>query len=186
MKKNINPQKRKGFTLAETVIAVALLGILLVTICGVFVHSTRAIKKGRYRIAGLNLAEKKISEIRNLFALLSDNGTIICSQILFSSEDYPGIVSYSDSVTDDGSTVAPATEINIWQTPYRPLEIKGTENIPQTGDYEFTVLMEDYITPDAPENIDGIKKITVTVAWMEPQVGEQTLTTKTILVKPPE
>ena len=179
-------RKISGFTLAETVISIALLAVVLITVCGVFVHSTRAIKKGRYKLAGLNLAEKKISEIRNLFALLPEDGLINCQDILYSSPASPGIVSHSDTLLEGGSFIEAGTEVEIWKTPYRSLEIKGTEFIPQTGDYDFYIILEDYIAPEAPENIDGMKKMTVKISWIEPQVGTRDLEIKTVLSRPPE
>jgi prepilin-type N-terminal cleavage/methylation domain-containing protein len=58
--------KKKGFSLLELLVAVAILGVILVTVCGVFIHGLNSIKKGKEIALSLTLANKKIDELNNL------------------------------------------------------------------------------------------------------------------------
>ena len=52
-------KENKGFTLIETVLSIALMGVVIVTVLGVFVKGSQALKKGRYRLIGVNIAQRK-------------------------------------------------------------------------------------------------------------------------------
>ena len=57
-------KSHKGFTLIEIMIGVGLLGIVIVTVCGVFIKGLHAIKKGKYRAGAIHVANQKFDEIK--------------------------------------------------------------------------------------------------------------------------
>ena len=65
---------KKAFTLTETVIAVAIMGLIIITVLGVFVTGNNAIKKGRSVIVATNIAEKKTFRNKKSFCKISKLG----------------------------------------------------------------------------------------------------------------
>jgi len=64
---------KKGFSLIETVIAIALMGVVIITVLGVFISGNNAIKSGRYTTVALNIGKEKIAETGNLFMIYRKN-----------------------------------------------------------------------------------------------------------------
>lgn len=165
--------KRKGFSLVETVISVAIMGLVIVTVLGVFVAGNNAIKKGRYRTAGVNIAEKKISEMRNLLATYPDFNT--------------DIRGYIDPNTISGTIdhIEPSSgQLIVWHDPGASMTafgIYGLEHISATGDYEFAIKLEDYID-SSTTTIFNLKLVTVTIYWMDPVSGRQVVTKMSSLI----
>jgi len=149
--------KVRGFTLIETVLSVAIMGLVIITVLGVFVHGINAIKKGRYALTATNVAEKKISEVRNLLAKYQDPNTDLALYIVDNIES-------TDSFT-------PST-IKIWNKLTIPVKIHGTENIGKTGDFTFNILLEDYI-PSSGGALAEVKYITVAIYGIDPISGVQ-------------
>jgi type II secretory pathway pseudopilin PulG len=164
--------KRKGFSLVETVISVAIMGLVIVTVLGVFVAGNNAIKKGRYRTAGINIAEKKIAEVRNLLATYPDPNTDMRGYI------DPNTISGFDHIEPSSG------QLIVWSEPSASMTaftIYGTENVSTTGDYEFNIKMEDYI--DSSSNtIFDLKLTTVIIYWMDPVSGRQMITKMSTLI----
>lgn len=160
--------KNKGFTLIEIVIAVGLAGILLVTLCGVFVQGLNAIKKGRFRSTAMNLADKKIIQVRQL---LGSNSQII------------GDTAYS--TISDGDDTSNATELKIggvnigagntstydlWKVPPTPdIYAHGYITVNGTARYEYKLNVADEISIETPK---GLKKVRIELTWKEERAGE--------------
>lgn len=56
--------KLKGFSLAELVIGIAIMGFIIISVLAVFFNGINAIKKGRYQSSAVNMLESKISQTR--------------------------------------------------------------------------------------------------------------------------
>jgi type II secretory pathway pseudopilin PulG len=154
--------KKKGFSLIETVIAIALVGMVIVTILLVFTRGNDAIKKSRSIIMATTMAEKKISEVRNLMAKYPKYGEII--------DETEFRESISDMYTIDPNSIAIWNGIEATGTslPMSPdtITITGTENT-GLGIYEFEIIIIDYTEPVEGLQPD-IKDVSVEITWTDP------------------
>ena len=152
--------RQRGFSLVETVISIAIMGVVIVTVLGVFVTGNNAIKKGRSIVIATNIAEKKISEVRNLLAKNPDyldpidEGLFRASITGIDTIDPNSIVIWNYS---GGAAAAMSDDITI----------TGVEEIPRSGDYGFEITIKDY-TDSTPSLLPDLKKITVKVSWTDP------------------
>ncbi|MEQ8171597.1 MAG: type II secretion system protein [Candidatus Eremiobacterota bacterium] len=165
--------KSRGFSLVETVISVAIMGIVIVTVLGVFVAGNNAIKKGRYRTAGVNIAEKKIAEIRNLLITYPHVNTDMRSNI--NSSTISGTIDHIEPSSG---------QLIVWHDPVASMTafgIYGLENISTTGDYEFAIKLEDYVD-SSTTTIFNLKLVTVTIYWIDPVSGRQKITKMSSLI----
>ena len=162
---------KKGFTLVEILFAVGLAGVLLVTICGVFVHGLNAIEKGRIRSTALNLADRKISETHNLMKTIGRGAiTVSGEDILKSFSDYT-------SIKYNGNTVSPSYACEKFWDPGNKLELEGKTYINGTAEYKYKYTLEDYLT-----SID-IKKVTIEVTWEDERVGSKKVYLESLVSK---
>jgi prepilin-type N-terminal cleavage/methylation domain-containing protein len=134
--------RKKGFSLTEIVIAIALLGMVIAIVCGVFVKGLEAIKKGKYRSAGLHVADKKFTEFNN-YDLADPNGIIITEP----NQYIKGVTSASSSSIPWNSLLGTVDCV-----------IYGTEDMVGIN-YNFSIKVEGYQ--------NNIKKVSVTVTWPE-------------------
>jgi prepilin-type N-terminal cleavage/methylation domain-containing protein len=152
---------KKGFTLSEIVIAVALLGIILVVISLVFMKGLFAIKKGRYRATAFNIANSKFVELSNA-GLSEPNGIPVA--------DFPILIKGYTGCVDHGNT----TSIPWPDSGGIDYEITGVEQFPGL-DYNFDITVQSYG--------DNLKKIGVEVTWNQPDVGKQRIQLYTLLTR---
>jgi len=155
-------RSRKGFTLAELIMGIAIMGFIIVIISGVFVHGLSAIKKGKYKSGAINIASSKLAELKKIPL---QNVVIYRSAIKSAISDTPDV---DNDLTWGASSV--------------PVVIKGQQisnNIP----YKYTMTVNEY-TEDPNSHISNIKKVTLLVTWEEPGQGEKSLKTVTLVSKP--
>ncbi|MEQ8225503.1 MAG: prepilin-type N-terminal cleavage/methylation domain-containing protein [Candidatus Eremiobacterota bacterium] len=154
---NLKIFKRKGFSLTEIVIAVALLGMVIVVVCGVFVKGLEAIKKGKYRAAGIHLIDKKFAEFNN-FDLGNSSGIII-------SDPNQYIKGFDHA---NGDSIP-------WNSPKGTVDyvIYGTEHMAGI-DYDYAIKIEGYQ--------DNMKKIAISVTWPDLQ-GQKNLEISKLLCR---
>jgi len=152
----------KGFTLAEMIMGIAVMGFIIVIIAGVFVHGLSAIKKGKYKSGAINIASSKLAELKKI-----------------PLED---VIIYKSTI-QAAISGTPKVDNNLtWGTSSLPVEIKGQQtsnNIP----YNYTMTIREY-TEDPNAHISNIKKVTLLVTWQEPGQGEKSLKTVTLITKP--
>lgn len=148
---------RKGFTLAEIVISVGLLGVIIVIIAGVFVHGLHAIRKSRYRVVAMNIADKKCSELRELF--LKNVPVILREEIKMNIDG-------TDSVSEDF----------YWGLGSELVTIDGNETVDNLT-YRFSINIDEEGT------VDSLKTVNVTVTWKEVD-GDHKVFISTCLSRP--
>ena len=151
---------KRGFSLAEVVIAVALLGVIIVIISGVFVRGLHAIKKSRYRVVAVNISDKKCSELRYLF--LNTITPISRGEIADSIYGAESV----DNDFDWGTLVSPAP----------PVHIEGKETVDNI-EYSFIIEISDEGT------VDGLKEVEIKMVWPEVE-GERSFNVSTLLSSP--
>jgi len=132
---------KKGFSLIEVFFALIIMGIICVLICGVFVHGIDALKKSRYRVIAINIADKKFSELRYLL-----------------SSTYLNTVTVTDFQNNIEGTDSVSGAFN-WTPPCK-VEIKGKETVDRKT-YSFTITVVDY------NGISDLKKVDISVSWGE-------------------
>lgn len=164
--------KKRAFSLIETILAVSVMGLVIVTVLGVFVAGNNALKKGKARITGINIAEKKITETRNLLATYNTPNTDISI--------------YIDPNTISGTITSldPSTNMIIWKDPPSGMTaagIYGTESISAIGVYDYEIKIQDFINYSSVTTFN-LKEVTVTVYWIDPVSGKQKIITMSSLI----
>ena len=173
--------RKKAMTLAEIMTAVGLLSVIIVVILGVFVKGSYAIKKTRYRLTALNLAESKITELKNLDFTTVIKKIDIVNNIVNVSEvsesTSSSVRTSSTPVTDD------TAEISIWNTA-NEYKIRGIERIKDV-DYEYIIFVEN----SADGEIDGdmllseLKRVSVVISWAKSE-ERKTIEMRTLIARP--
>lgn len=153
---------KKGFSFIELLLAVVLLGVIIVTILGVFVHGLHAIKKSRYRVIAVNIANKKCSELRYLFL---NNGDPI------SEDTIKNNIYGTDNVDNDF----------IWDS--GNVEIRGKETADHIP-YNFIINIAQEGSNDTKGVILLLKKVDIEVNWKEVE-GTRHVKMSTYLSRPP-
>ncbi|HPZ08197.1 MAG TPA: hypothetical protein PL110_08790 [Candidatus Eremiobacteraeota bacterium] len=131
--------EKSGFTLSEVVIGVFLLGLVLVTITGVFVGGLSGAKKAQKKILAINLAEAMVDSIM----------LMKYTDVDLSSSPYDGTLSTPTAQTDDDGN-----GIIFPPSPY-PQEKAGG------GIARYKIEIKEYGT------VAMIKEVTVTVSIEE-------------------
>lgn len=172
---------KKAMTLAEIMTAVGLLSVIIVVILGVFVKGSYAIKKTRYRLTALNLADSKITELKNLdfnsVIKRSDIVNTVVNVSEISEATGSPVRTSSTPVTDD------TAEIAIWKSNYE-YKIRGVEHIKDV-DYEYIIFVEN--SPDG--EIDGdmslseLKRVSVVISWTKSE-ERKTIEVRTLIARP--
>lgn len=153
--------KKKGFSLLEIVIAIALLGLVMVTICTVFARGLQAIKKGQKSSAALYIANKKIDEVVN--ADLSDPYDILPKKLCENIAGY------------DPSSINPSSPDIDWDDTFDTTVIKGQENVGEVK-YDFEITIKGYVK--------DLKKVIVKLTWVDPVMGgAKSMVIHTLLAK---
>lgn len=137
-------KKIKGSNLIEIVLAIALLGMVIVIISGVFISGLESIKKGKEIAVALNIAKKKIDEIKRV--------DLTCSEGIYKKELLENIKGCNPD------TLIPEDSYIPWDSTGNQ-EIEGTE-ILGGRDYNF------FISIEGSEN--NLKKLTVKVDFSVP------------------
>lgn len=153
---------KKGFSFIELLLAIALLGVIIVTILGVFVHGLHAIKKSRYRVIAVNIANKKCSELRYLFL---NNGDPI------SADTIKNNIYGTDNVDSDFK----------WDS--GTIEIIGKETADHIP-YNFIINISQEGSSDTKGLILLLKKIDIEINWKEVE-GIRNVKMSTYLSRPP-
>ncbi len=152
----------RGFTLAELIMGISIMGFIIVTIAGVFVHGLSAIKKGKYKSGAINIASSKLAEFKK----------IPLQNVIIYKSTIQSAISGTTNVDNDLT----------WGTSSIPVEIKGQQNSNNIP-YNYTMTVKEY-TEDPNSHISNIKKVTLLVTWQEPGQGEKSLKTVTLIAKP--
>ena len=147
MKKN--NYEKKGFSLMEIIIAVAVLGIVIISVCGVFLHGLDAIKKSKYRGCAVHIASQKFTELEEVD--LGNNSGIPTDKISIPPGDGGYIEGFQSSAPDN-------VDFINWGSSGVFYTIKGKQSMEDIP-YDFTITIENYG--------DNLKKITVEVFWRE-------------------
>ncbi len=153
---------KKGFSFIELLLAVILLGVIIVTILGVFVHGLHAIKKSRYRVIAVNIANKKCSELRYLFL---NNGDPIAADTIKNN------IYGTDSVDNEFK----------WDS--GNVEVTGKETV-DNRPYNFIISISQEGSTDTKGIILLLKKIDIEVNWKEVE-GTHNVKISTYLSRPP-
>ena len=152
----------KGFTLAEVVLSVGIMGVIILLISSVFISGLYNIKKSKYKIIALNIADKKLTELKNL--PLSDN-TIPVSNI-------------NSSICGTNLVTGNLT----WGSSSPDITVTGNEII---NDIPYTYIINISEYNDNPtDDPNNIKKINMEVKWKDPQGGEKSVKTITLIARP--
>ena len=121
-------KRLKGFSLAELVIGIAIMGFIIISVLAVFFNGINAIKKGRYQSSAVNVLETKISQARLLLLKCPNVKDDVTAKI-------PTIVK------GDITSISPSPAI-VWNepnTPSIPVEIEGIDN-----EFNFSILIDEY------------------------------------------
>jgi len=143
-------KNKEGFTLSEIVIAIAILGLIMVAVSGVFIAGLNSIKKGKGISVGLCIASKKIDEINSVD--LWDQLGISKAKLRASIENYE-----PSSIVD-----AP--------TDYVPWDMTGSQNI--DGIEEISNVKYNFTISILPFR-NNLKKVTVEVYWNDDASNSQ-------------
>lgn len=154
---------RRGFTLIETVMSIAIMALVIVNVLGVFAIGNNAIKKSKSIVIATNVAEKKISEIKNLCTIYKDYNVNITDTDI------------TDNISGSNITITPMPPFKLWQKPPASMtatSIYGIEKIDNVGDFKFEIEINDYIDSYLTTIYD-VKKVMVTVKWIDPPSMEE-------------
>jgi hypothetical protein len=148
------------------------MGLVIITVLGVFVAGNNALKKGKARITGINIAEKKITEVRNLLAIHNKPNTDISG--------------YIDPNTISGTitSIDPSSNMIVWKDPPAGMTsagIYGNEEISITGVYIYEIKIQDFINYAFVPTYN-LKQVTVTIYWIDPVSGKQKIVTMSSLI----
>ncbi|MBM7622735.1 prepilin-type N-terminal cleavage/methylation domain-containing protein [Sporohalobacter salinus] len=119
-----NWQQERGMTLIEVLVGITILAVILISILGYFVRSTKVVSETEKRSIALNLAQKKMEELKGMeFDNLSEE-----------DEDYGDIDDYPEFKREvdlelEESNLQGVTVIVSWQS----------------GDSENSIRLETYI-----------------------------------------
>ena len=160
MKKKLsNDYLQKGFSLFEIVIAIALLGLVMVSVCSVFAYGIESIKKGQKNAIAIHIGKKKLNELNNID--LNDPNGITYKSLCTSIEGY------------DPAQTPPTENCISWDITGQH-DITGSEKIAGSS-YNFTVGIEGFQP--------GLKKISVTVKWFDSEGKEKNFKLNTLLAR---
>ncbi len=151
-----NNSRRKGFSLTEIVLAVALLGLVLVIVCSVFFKALMGIKRGQTGGTAMYIIGKKIDEVKSVDLGKTDGIDI--------KELYQHIEGYDPPPADLGKKYL------SWNTTeFSEKVITGKEGT--KGEYEFTIEIKNYY--EGASAIEDLKKVTVEVKWLDSLQGKK-------------
>ncbi len=154
--------KKGGMTLTEIIISVALLGMVIITLSGVFVRGLYAIKKGKYRASAIHIGNQKYAELKSLdwtnpLGLPADK---------LNAPDCV-IEGHTLSVPHNNDDYIP------WDITADPYEIYGLQEMSGIR-YDYYIILES--------QDKDLKKVQVKVSWEEPE-GEKDVTLCTLIVR---
>ena len=146
-----NLSNKKAFSLMEIMVAISLLGLVIIIVCGVFVRGLDAIKKGKYRACAIHVCNQKFSELDNL-----DFGNP--SGIEIESIKVPPPDGYIEGFADfdsHGNSIIP------WDSTMGVVdfEILGLQEMAGI-EYNFHIFIEGYDV--------NLKKFKIQINWQEP------------------
>ena len=154
--------KEKALTLTEIVVAVALLGLVMVSLSGVFVRGLYAIKKGKYRAAAIHIGNQKYAELKSI-----DWGNPLGIPTERLDEPDCIIEGHTISIPNKNGDYIP------WDITADPYEIYGLQEMADI-EYDFYIKVDSYDR--------NLKKIMVTVSWKEVE-GDRSIDLCTLLVR---
>jgi len=153
----------RGFSLIEIMTAIGILGMVVVTVCGVFVHGLDAIKKSKFRACAIRIANQKFAEL-NKVDLGDPNGIPVDK---LSLPDPDGYIEGLEHCTPTG------VQYISWQGDADDYELTGKQymdNVP----YTFTMTIANF------KSKNNIKQVTVKIKWAEIE-GERTIELCTLI-----
>jgi prepilin-type N-terminal cleavage/methylation domain-containing protein len=138
-------QDERGFTLAETLVAIAILGVGLVALLSSMSWGFATVDASRRSTTALFLAEQRMEQVK-AFAVSTapGQGWAQVSSAVFPSEGYGTIAGYRDyrrtvTVTANPGGAAPNTKLVEVRVFYRPLTSTGLG--PETSAVVSTLLV---------------------------------------------
>jgi prepilin-type N-terminal cleavage/methylation domain-containing protein len=171
--------RKSGMTLTEIMIALMLLGLIIVVMLGVFVKGSYAIKKGRYRITALNLANQKIVEFNNIDLTLSK---ITRGDIVASIQNVQKVETGNPVRTSATTVTSDTDEIYIWN-PTKEYKVSGVENIKGTN-YDYTLFIETYTCDlNTSPTEHKLRKLSVVISWQKIE-EKKSIEIRTLVVNP--
>jgi prepilin-type N-terminal cleavage/methylation domain-containing protein len=165
--RSCNNFKRKGFSLTEIVLAVALLGLVLVIVCSVFFKALMGIKRGQTGGTAMYIVSKKIDEVKSV-DLGKTNGIYI-------KELYQHIEGYDTPAIDADKYISWISTDAVSEK-----TISGKEG--PGGEYKFKIDVKNYY--ENSSSVDNLKIVIVEVTWHDSLQGkEKSLKVDTLLAR---
>ena len=155
-------KKSKGFTLVETLIALAIIGGVITAVLGLFLIGSNAMKKSHSKRDVTSITEKKISEVKALYAK-------------YPYKEYPLGVTQADikDIVTNVEEILPSTAtVPLWYSSSLS-SISGIENV-RNQQYNFIISFHS--------EIDEINQVGLIVIWRDPVSGEIKKSSSTILI----
>lgn len=165
--RNFDNNSRKGFSLTEIVLAVALLGLVLVIVCSVFFKALIGIKRGQTGGTAMYIVSKKIDEVKSV-----DLGT---TNGIYIKELYQHIEGYDIPPVDTDKYISwIATDTISEKT------ISGKEG--PRGEYKFKIDVKNY--HENSSAVNNLKIVIVEITWHDSLLGkEKSLKVDTLLAR---
>lgn len=151
-----NNLTRKGFSLTEIVMAVALLGLVLVIVCSVFFKSLMGIKRGQTGGTAMYIVNKKIDEVKSVDLGKKDG--------IYIKELYEHIEGYEPPPVDVDKHISWISTSSVSEK-----RISGKEG--HSGEYKFIIDIKNYY--EGSSAVDNLKIVIVEVTWHDSLLGKQ-------------
>ncbi|MEQ8223458.1 MAG: type II secretion system protein [Candidatus Eremiobacterota bacterium] len=153
----------RGFSLIEIMTAIGIMGIVIVTVCGVFVHGLDAIKKSKFRACAIRIANQKFSELNK--ADLGDPNGIPLDKL--SLPDPNGYIEGLEHCAPTGF------QYISWQGDADSFELTGKQSMDNVP-YTFNMTIANF------KSKNNIKQVTVKITWSEVE-GEKKIELCTLI-----
>ncbi len=154
--------KHKGFTLAEILISLAIIGGVITAALGIFIIGSTSMKQSRTQRDVTWIMEKKLSEVKHLYTQ-------------YPYDKYPSGPTQAE-ITDIVSNVEeilPATaKVPLWYSSCLS-SISGTEKINNT---EYNYIISFY------SDINEVKQAGIIIVWYDVVTGESREASSTIFI----
>jgi len=183
-------RKRKGFTLIEVMVAMAIFLIVVVAFLGTYYEYYNSLKQLGYRAVGQNLAQIQLEDVRNLsvsvLSILVNGGQW---PLTYTAPNYPTDIDPSTSVYDSGkidgayriehiTSILGTTNSPTLPSLLLPSSIIVTPVLETTTYYDYTIVLQKETfpryqreieitdeTPSITQPNDKLFEIKVTIFW---------------------
>ena len=154
--------KAKGFTLAETLISLSIIGLVITSVLGLFIIGSNSMKQASTQRDVTWVMEKKLSEVKDLYAKYPHSkysSGITPAQIL-------------EIITSLSEILPDTNPVDIW-SPSGLSSMSGIETINKIS-YNFIISFYS----DTGE----IKQVGLVVTWYDPVTGKGRHDSSTIFI----